>query len=126
MTEPRRLGRPSRRSRSVSRTIPLPGDGGEYGNWYACWFCGMHCNDVTDFLDDGASKMHTTYQDFTTVSTLQRGVQLRLGDPTFFQRNTYVVKRGADGNHQTVVHLRKIVDTKGCPGCGNLNWRGDY
>ncbi len=90
----------------------------------------MHCNDVTDELDDGASKVHTTYSDYATVSQGGHNARIVLkGEVTGFHEalmNTSVRLANADGTAREVVHEFKIVDTKGCPNDGNLNWRGDH
>ncbi len=130
--QPRRHGREPRGHRSRSRTIPLSGDetGEGEGDWYACWSCGMPNNDVEDFIDDGASKVHTTFSDYAIQATgglgLRTKVHLNLGVTTANRSATLRVARAnADGSAKTVVHAKKIVDTKGCPNDGNLNWRGD-
>ncbi len=125
MTDPRRLGREGRGNRSVSRTIPLPGDGDEEGNWYVCWSCGMHCNDKTDELDDGASRVRTSHEDFTVQS---QGIEGKSAHAVLGGILHTIVVALADSNGvpQTVVHKHKIVDTHGCPNDGNLNWDGSY
>jgi hypothetical protein len=123
--EPRRHGRQSRGHISRSRTIPLPGDGDEDGNWFKCWSCGMHCNDVTDEIDDGASKAHTTHIDYpilalgdvTESSSIIAGGELMV---------IKVAEADSNGDSRTVVHAFKIVDTRGCPNDGNLNWMGNH
>lgn len=135
--EPRELGRTrGRRRRSMSRTRPLPGDGQEEGDWYACWSCGMHCNDKTDELDDGASRVRTSHEDFTLqnlgpepgVAKLLGGNQEGSVSPVLggMLHTIVAVMADSNGNPQPVVHYHKIVDTHGCPNDGNLNWRGDY
>ena len=132
MTEPRRLGRQSRGHIHRSRTIPLPGDGDEDGNWYTCWSCGMHCNDVTDTVDDGASKVHTSLTNYSTkalgVSGFVNGLIMHTDYASMHRPMMTIAVALADsnGNAKEVVHKFKIVDTKGCPNDGNLNWRGDY
>lgn len=125
MTEPRELGRPGRGRRSTSRTMPLPGDGDEEGNWYTCPTCGMHCNDKTDELDDGASRVRVSHEDFTLQSQGIEGLSAYavLGG---ILHTIVVALADSNGNPQTVVHKFNIVNTHGCPGDGNLNWRGDY
>lgn len=132
MTEPRRHGRQSRGHRSRSRTIPMPGDetGEGEGNWFKCWSCGMHCNDVTDEIDDGATKVHTSHEDYHTVSLgsivgspkIAMVGQVVSGSVAMF--DTKLRLSNADGSAREVVHAYKIVDTKGCPNDGNLNWMG--
>ncbi len=131
--ESRRHGRAARGHRSRSRTVPMSGDetGEGEGNWYACWSCGMPNNDVEDFVDDGASKVHTTFSDFAIQAhggyDLDGQVIINQGHCA---TNTYPVLRVAladsNGDAKEVVHNFKIVDTKGCPNDGNLNWRGDH
>ncbi len=125
MTEPRQLGRPGRRRRSISVTITLPGDGEEYGNWYFCWECGMHCNDKTDDLDDGASRVRVSHEDFTIQS---QGIEGKSAYAVLggMLHTIVVALADSNGDPKQVVHKHKIVDTRGCPSCGNLNWRGDY
>jgi len=129
--EPRRHGRQSRGHISRSRTIPLPGDGEEDGNWWKCWSCGMHCNSKTDFVDDGVSKVRVSHKDFSIQAhggyDKDAGVML---NRKYWSISSQPVVRVAladsDGNAKEVVHSYKIVDTKGCPNDGNLNWRGDH
>lgn len=128
--------RTRRGRRSISRTIPLPGDGNDDGNWYKCWSCGMHCNDITDEIDSGASRMQTTYSDFALdnlgpqpgVARTLGGSQLGSVSPVMGGMNNVfiAVRQGMDGSPLPVVHYFEIIDTKGCPNDGNLNWRGDY
>ena len=65
MTEPRKLPRQFRGRRKVNRgrRIPLPGDGEEHGNWFSCWYCGFGCNELEDPMDDGHTRMQTSYSD---------------------------------------------------------------
>jgi len=124
--EPRRLGRAPRGQRSRSRTTPLPGDGAEEGNWYVCWTCGMHCNDKTDELDDGASQVRISHEDFTVQSP---GISGKNAYPVLggMLHTIVVALADSDGNPQASEHLFKIVHHgKGCPCDSNLNWRGDY
>lgn len=124
--EPRQLGKyHGRRGRSRSRTIPLPGDGNEEGNWYACWSCGMHCNDVTDELDDGASRVRTSHEDFTSQSHGLTGLSAHAMIGGMLQ-TIVVALADSNGNPQPVEHYHKIISTLGCPNDGNLNWRGDH
>lgn len=124
--EPRQLGRyQGRKRRGGSRTIPLPGDGDEEGNWYACWSCKMHCNDKTDEVDDGAGRVQVSHEDFTVPShgITGRSAYAMLGG----MFHTIVVARAdSNGDPRPVVHYHKIVSTRGCPNDGNRNWRGDY
>jgi hypothetical protein len=90
----------------------------------------MHCNDVTDEVDDGASKAHTTLSDYHTESLggYNFTIQMNVNTYTIYDTLTTVQLRlaNADGSAREVVHEFKIVDTKGCPNDGNLNWRGDH
>lgn len=85
----------------------------------------MACNDKTDELDDGATRMQNSYEDFALQSygALEGNANPVLGG--IF--HTFVaVQAGADGSNLPVVHYHDIVDTKGCPNCGTTNWRGDF
>lgn len=134
MTEPRRHGRQSRGHRSRGRTIPMPGDetGEGEGNWFKCWSCGMHCNDVTDEIDDGASKVQSTYSDFFCQAQGgfgdDAGVVINFDYTSQHQSvgTLRVARADSDGNAQEVVHFFILVDTKGCPNDGNLNWKGEH
>jgi hypothetical protein len=92
----------------------------------------MHCNDVTDELDDGASKVHTSYLDYPIRAL--GGAGLNAGVIINFEYTTPILSLGtlavaladSNGDTQEVVHNYKIVDTRGCPNDGNLNWKGDY
>jgi len=130
--EPRRLGRESRGRRSRSRTIPIPGDetGEGEGNWYRCHSCGMHCNDVTDTVDDGASKVRISHMLVADQAIMVIGSKIAVN----FLYSTgqtplskvYVALADSNGNAKQVVRKHYITDTRGCPNDGNLNWRGDY
>ena len=127
MTEPRRHGRQSQGHRSRGRTIPMPGDetGEGEGDWFKCWSCGMACNDVTDEVDDGASKVLISHQDYPiqALGVVTESVNIIMGGELHVIK---VAQADSNGNAQEVVHNFKIVDTKGCPNDGNLNWRGDH
>ncbi len=130
--QPRRLGRQSRGHTKRGRTIPLPGDDDENGHWYKCWSCGMHCNDVTDEQDDGASKVHTTYDKYYRQAVggygSKGGMMINFYYIGYNQQfiNPHVALANADGTAKEVVYDWKIIDTKGCPNDGNLNWMGSY
>jgi len=123
--EPKRLGRAPRGRRSRSRTTPLPGDGENDGNWYVCWTCGMHCNDKTDELDDGASRVRISHEDFTIQSPGITGKNAFSMLGGMFH-TIVVALADSNGNPQPSNHQFKMVDAHGCPNDGNLNWRGDY
>ncbi len=125
--EPRRHGRQSRGHRSRARTIPIAGDetGDGEGNWFLCWSCGMHCNDVTDDMDDGASKVHTSHLDYPVLAlgSATGSTRIIMGGELNVVK---VARANSDGSAKTVVHNFRIVDTKGCPNDGNLNWMGSH
>jgi hypothetical protein len=112
----------------------MPGDetGDGEGDWYKCWSCGMACNDVTDEVDDGASKVRISHEDYHTVSLgsiVDSPIIVINGGFDSDMVALFNVKlrlANADGSAREVVHEYKIVDTRGCPNDGNLNWRGDY
>jgi len=88
----------------------------------------MHCNDLTDELDDGASRVQTTYSDFAVVSLgivpgIKGSGQSTLGG---MLHTMSAARVDSNGNPQPVVNLFNIIDTRGCPNDGNLNWRGDH
>lgn len=85
----------------------------------------MHCNDKTDDLDDGASRVRVSHEDFTLQSP---GIEGGHAFPVLGGMLHVIVVALADsnGNPQPSVHLHNIVDSRGCPNDGNLNWRGDY
>ncbi len=125
--EPRRHGRQSRGHRPRNRTIPIPGDetGEGEGNWFKCWSCGMHCNDVTDEMDDGASKVHTSHLDSISLAlgSVTGSADIIMGGELHVVK---VAEADSNGNAKEVVHTYDIVDTKGCPNDGNLNWIGHH
>jgi hypothetical protein len=120
----RREPRLGRGHRSISRTIPLRGDGDDEANWYKCWKCGMACNDVTDAVDDGASKVHISHQDVISIAlgTITDSTSIIMAGELHVVK---VAETNSDGIAKEVVHVFEITNTKGCPNDGNLNWRAD-
>ena len=108
-----------------SRRIPMLGDGDGEANWSKCWSCGMACNDVTDQVDDGASKVHTTHRDYPTeaLGKVTGSMNIIMGGELNVVK---VAEISANGDTKEVVHAFKIVNTKGCPNDGNLNWIGNH
>jgi len=99
------------------------------GDWYHCWSCGMPCNTETDEVDDGASKVHTTFSDYPVLALGEGARLIMMGNVHAFHValvNVKVRLANADGSAKEVVHDYKIVDTKGCPNDGNLNWKGNH
>ncbi len=106
----------------------MPGDGDEKGHWYRCWVCGSPNNELTEPLDDGATKMHTELSDYQRIAT-----GARQGEPLSAQAyldnfsTVFVsIACGADGNAKAVPHSYEILRTNGCPVCSTSNWRGDF
>ncbi len=128
MTEPRLHRFVKRRPRKMARRIPLPGDGAEDGNWFICWSCGGLCNDATDPLDDGATKVHIQHQDFTVEAQGARA-GVKNSALTFLDNHEYYFVAPqvySDGSVKLAVNSLQTVRTNGCPTDGTTNWRADF
>lgn len=126
--EPKLIRHVKTRRRKMARRISLPGDGDEDGHWSYCWTCGGLCNDKTDPLDDGATKIHIQHQDFTVEAQGARS-GVKNSALTFLDNLDYYFVAPqvySDGTVKLAVNSLETVRTNGCPTDGTTNWKAEF
>lgn len=107
-----------------AKAFPRKARGSESGKWFTCWHCGFPCN--TDREDSSGSTAGDNHNDFSSpaLGYVENGVEDRMITLDGFSFYHTILETGADGTAKTIVHDHLTNVTKGCPGCGNTNFRG--
>ncbi len=127
---------PRYRTRSipkVARRLPIRGssdrgDGMDDGRYFRCWHCGFICDSLRDVVGGSTDRSGDYPIDYVRGSL---GCQ-EADDPARSQESTLgapfgrfaALECGPDGEAKAIRHSQMTTSIRGCPSCGNINYKG--